>query len=526
MKRTTAAIMTMATLVLGLAALNPSPAACQTMVRDDLVKVRRYGPPVEIEVWVDKGEDAVYREGERLGVRFRASRDCYAVIYDIDTEGFLTLLYPDYPGRDGFVEGGRIYRLPHAGARYELLAEGPPGVEYIAAIACSVPLAYRLPWYLNETYETSGYRGYDDIDATVYDVGVVRGDPYVAMRDIAYDVLPEDIAEPDYDTAYTYFNVGGEYRHPRYLCYDCHGHVSWFDPYHDSCSLFEIRVDLDWRFVSHPTFYSIGPRFWYWNRFYGRGPYVGLPAFWCSVYPRHLFWDHYWDRLRVVGLKHSGKGHVYIPPRYRGKPAYWGGDRNFKPPAQNYRGGRGGGEPRVKDPPPGGDKRTYGGRGKPTSPVEIKEPTRLVSTKDARVVSAARARGETRERSKVEPRESTGAGERSSKAGVKSREKSGASQGESRIKIIRRRDTGGDKKAAEAKESRTSRTETKARSSKGKEEGGSKDDSKRSSARSRGGDSSGKTSAKTEKSRSGKESGGSEKGRSSDAKSSRSRGSR
>jgi hypothetical protein len=396
MKRTTAAIATVAALALGLAALTPSPAACQTMVRDDLVKVRAYGPPVEIEVWVDKGEDAVYRERESVGIRFRASRDCYAVIYDIDTEGFLTLLYPDYPGHDGFVEGGRIYRLPHAGARYELLASGPAGVEYIAAIACSEPLAYRLPWYLDESYETSGYRGYDDIEATLDDVGAVRGDPYVAMQDIAYDVLPEDVAEREYDTAYTFFNVGREYRHPRYLCYDCHGHAGWLDPYRDSCSFIEIRIDLDWHFVTHPTFYRVGPRFWYWNRFHGRGPYAGFPEFWCSAYSRHLFWDHYWDRLRVVGMRHAGGGHAYIPPRYRGKPAHWGGDRDYKPPARDRRSGSGAGGPRPDGRSPGDDGREYGQRGRPISPVEIQRPERLVSTRDPRAVPRIRGRGETR----------------------------------------------------------------------------------------------------------------------------------
>lgn len=456
MKRRIASYLAIATFALGLTALSQSPAAGQTVVRDELVKVRTHGLPVELEVWVNKGEDATYRAGEEVKIRFRANRDCYVVLYDIDTEGFLTLLYPEYPGHDGFVEGGRIYRLPRGGARYELVAEGPPGVEYIAAVAALTPLAYRLPWYLEESYEAAGYRGYDDLEASISDVGAVRGDPYVAMSDIAYDILPGDIMEWEYDTSYTFFSVGRAHRHPRYLCYDCHGHVNWLDPYHDSCSVFEVRVDVDWHFVSHPTYYRVIPRYWYWRRYDGVGIYVGFPEFWCSLYPRHLYLNRYYVPLRRVGLRYATKGYGYLPPRYRGKPWYWGGGKGYKAPPKPHGGtsGRGGGGKHLYKRGEGAGERDYRLSKKPDRPTEVRHPERLAKLDGVKLNSGGKpARGG---RDRTEGRlSSPGAGERKGSTALKrDRPEAGSKPG---LRVVRTRDGGGSKAGVGSESKRAER---------------------------------------------------------------------
>ncbi len=460
MKRRIASYLAIATFALGLAALSQSPAAGQVMVRDELVKVRTQGLPVKLEVWVNKGEDATYRAGEEVKIRFRANRDCYVVLYDIDTEGFLTLLYPEYPGHDGFVEGGRIYRLPRRGARYELVAEGPPGVEYIAAVAALTPLAYRLPWYLEESYEAVGYRGYDDLEASISEVGVVRGDPYVAMSDIAYDILPGDIMEWEYDTSYTFFSVGGAHRHPRYLCYDCHGHVTWLDPYHDSCSVFEIRVDVDWRFVSHPTYYRVIPRYWYWRRYDGVGIYVGFPEFWCSLYPRHLYLSRYYVPLRRVGLRYATKGYGYLPPRYRGKPWYWGGGKGYKsPPEPPYgKSGTSGGGKNVHMRGAGAGESDDRRSKKPERTTEVRRPERLAKLDGVKLSSGGKAErgGRDRPESRLS---SPGAGERNGSPELKRDRPDGGSK--PGLRVVRVRDGGGSKAGA-GSESREDERQVKA----------------------------------------------------------------
>jgi len=366
-------------LTIGLAAGLPASAGGQDFEADELVRVPSYGYGLDLEIWVNKGEAATYAEGQEVNVRFRTDHDCYVVIYDIDTEGFLHLLYPDDPYDDGFVEGGRIYRLPGIGARYSLVAEGPPGIEYVAAVASYYPIARRLPWYLDDVYESAGYRGYHDIQATVDEVGAVRGDPFVAMRDIAYDILPERCTEEEYDTDYTYFHVSRIHSHPRYACYDCHGRASWFDPYDDVCTVVDIRVDLDWSFVRHPTIHYVGPRYWYWRRHDCPSFYISVPQFWCSLYPRNWFHHHFYFGLHRVGVWYERHGFWNPPVRYHGRPGVWGrgGYTGGYPDRPGY-----GKPPRHnivnKGPAVSGARRHYArGDLPPGKTPEIRKPQRL-----------------------------------------------------------------------------------------------------------------------------------------------------
>jgi hypothetical protein len=487
MKRTMAAYLTAAAMAVVLAAATATPAACQTLDHDDLRKVPDRGPAVELEIWMNRGDGATYREGEEVGIRFRTSRDCYVVIYDIDTEGFLSLLYPDDPYDDGYVEGGRIYRLPGPRADYDLMAEGPPGVEYVAAVASLIPIADRLPWYLAEGYEAQGYRGHYDLEATVTDVGAVKGDPYVAMRDIAYDILPERIHESEYDTDHTYFHVGRKYRHPRYVCYDCHGRVDWMDPYYDTCSVFEIRVDLDWHFISHPSHYYVAPRYWYWRRHDCPDIYLGFPSFWCSLYPRHYYRDYYWDGLYRVGLRYERRGYGYPAPRYRGRPGRWGGSYAGKGPRKpRYNPGPNSGGTRADGRT---SDRKYGGRGKPDLPRDVKVPERLAKPGDRRLKPREGVKGRGRDRPDVKSREvqrrkgDTYKSRGKSKDRIKSvKRKSAGDKSKSKLRIVKKRDKDKSKAKVSKRKDSKSRSKSKAKVSKKKDK--SKSKSKKSSARS------------------------------------------
>ena len=59
---------------------------------------------LDVDVRTDRGDDAVYQPGDALEVRARASDDAYLLVYEIDAEGSVRLLYP-YRGGSGFVEG-------------------------------------------------------------------------------------------------------------------------------------------------------------------------------------------------------------------------------------------------------------------------------------------------------------------------------------------------------------------------------------------------------------------------------------
>jgi hypothetical protein len=103
----------------------------------------------------------------------------------------------------------------------------------------------------------------------------VRGDPYVAMTDLAQRIVPEGYADWDYDVV-TY-NVEQHYDYPRFLCYDCHSYVSYsyWNPYHASCVRFRMYVYDD------PWYYPY--------RYYGGGRVVFVRPY--RPEPRFIFKD-------------------------------------------------------------------------------------------------------------------------------------------------------------------------------------------------------------------------------------------
>jgi hypothetical protein len=159
-----------------------------------------HDPYLDIEVWVDKGEGATYYPGEKIKVYFKASRDCYAVIYNIDTKGYVNLLYPCDDQDDSYIEGGRIYRIPDRFDDYDLTVDGPDGTEYIQAVASFDPIT--LPNFpgLSEKYDYNG---------KIYAYKLDGEDPFDFM-----ETINNEIASDDYASEVCIFNV--EYRHPKW----------------------------------------------------------------------------------------------------------------------------------------------------------------------------------------------------------------------------------------------------------------------------------------------------------------------
>jgi hypothetical protein len=92
-----------------------------------------------IDVWVDRGDWATYRPGDRLWVYFRVDRPCFVTIIDYAPDGRVDVVYPNRWSGSNFVRPGRTYRVPES-RRYSLRIAGPGGVEKL--VAC----AHQTPW--------------------------------------------------------------------------------------------------------------------------------------------------------------------------------------------------------------------------------------------------------------------------------------------------------------------------------------------------------------------------------------------
>jgi hypothetical protein len=248
--------------------------------------------PLVIDVWTDEGEGAVYYPGQRIRVYFRASRDCYVTIYNVDTQGYVHLLYPAASSDEHFIMGGVTYRVPSRRAPYDLIVAGPSGIEYVEAVVSMEPFHARLPWYLDPQYGEweenpwslygSDYEDYaEDYDYYV-ERGIVRGDPFLAIQSINRRIIPTDYPSSYYATAYTSFYVDRRVNYPRYLCYDCHWDYPEFNPYGAGCLVFDVRIDRTWVYSPRIVLRDYRPRYYYGLREAAPVRYKGERHFWSS----------------------------------------------------------------------------------------------------------------------------------------------------------------------------------------------------------------------------------------------------
>ena len=215
-----------------------------------------------IEVWSNRG-DAVYTRSQGVRVYFRADQDGYVTLFRVDTDGRVRVLFPRDPWEDNCVRGGREYEALGNNSRDAFYVDDYPGVGYLFAVVAADPFAYAA-------IESGNHWDY----RTIAD-GRVRGDPYVALTDLAERIVPENYADWDYDI--TPYYVDQHYDYPRFLCYDCHAYASYtyWDPYWRSCVRFRVVV------YDNPYYYPY--------RYYGGRRVVFVRPF--RPQPRFVFKD-------------------------------------------------------------------------------------------------------------------------------------------------------------------------------------------------------------------------------------------
>ena len=309
-----------------------------------------------VELWTNRGEAAVYTRGERVRVYFKLDRDAFVTVFRVDTDGRVRVLFPREPWDDNFARGGRDFEVDGRSSDDAFAIDDYPGVGYLFAVASADAFTY-------DAIQSGDHWNY-----RVIADGRVRGDPYVALTDLAERIVPEGYTDWDYDVI-TY-NVEQHYNYPRFLCYDCHTYVSYpyWDPYNYSCIRFRVVVyDDPWYY---PYRYYGGTRV-----VYGR-PYRAQPRFifkdWGATQPNR---DGFVTRERERPTNDNGRRGV------TGRDI--GGIGIIPPPnARDRRAGPGQtGQPGQAGPPDrpnqnGNDDRGQGRRDRPDRPDRPDHPER------------------------------------------------------------------------------------------------------------------------------------------------------
>ncbi|MBD3219577.1 MAG: DUF4384 domain-containing protein, partial [candidate division Zixibacteria bacterium] len=259
--------------------------------------------PLDIEVWTNKEEGGSFGQGENLVIYFRTNRDAFVTIYDLDTKGNINLLYP-YDYRDeNFVEGGVVYTIPDYYDDYVLRVNGPPGLEFVQAIASDRD--FMIPDWSYNFRDPEGWREIDsDREALAY------------LEYINHKYFPVENCVMTCDIDYSFFEVRknwqyswDSYYYDDYSYYDDDVHVvHHYHPYYYRPVYYDPWWDpWDWcgtMYVGYPH----GGAIWINGVFYGYAPLFipRLSIGWWDVRVVYGGSVYYHDKVKIRrGLSHE-----------------------------------------------------------------------------------------------------------------------------------------------------------------------------------------------------------------------------
>lgn len=234
------------------------------------------GPPVRI---VMNGTD--FTPGDRVRVQVETGEDGYLVVFRVDGDGRIRVLFPLDPDLDAFVRGGKRYELRGRTQRETFLADDRDGTGIIYAALSREPLAFGA-FAVNDHWD--------------YDALRLRDSSYDAEADLAAIVRRmSDNGRFDYDV------VGYRVNDGRVVAVAGRGYGDpFYDPYWDclSCGWGRSTVDVH---------FGIGSR---WNRYGGwydprwGDPFYYDPFYWDSYYWGSSWWNYPGQRrpITVVNL--------------------------------------------------------------------------------------------------------------------------------------------------------------------------------------------------------------------------------
>ncbi|HSG28012.1 MAG TPA: DUF4384 domain-containing protein [Candidatus Krumholzibacterium sp.] len=179
---------------------------------------------IDLSLRLIGGKGSVFGQGRDINLTFQVDRDAYVIIYNIDSEGVVQLLYP-VDGVPRLARKGKVYFLPEQGKGINWEVAGKTGIEYIQALA--VEDAERID--REELRFLAG--NYDAPEDRQLRVDM---DPLLAFNLLNEDIV-RDSDEVPISTDFTYFYINREVDYPRYLCDRCHDSADIADPYAMDC---------------------------------------------------------------------------------------------------------------------------------------------------------------------------------------------------------------------------------------------------------------------------------------------------
>lgn len=131
-------LISVAIVTNGLAAQSTAPSSLKETQRQTdrtVVPVAAAQSSIGVELWLNRQCGTPFYTGETAVIYFKTNVDGYVTLYNISTTGNVLVVFPNENTPDNYVKAGQNYQIPARNAGYELIVEGPEGIEYLDAVA-------------------------------------------------------------------------------------------------------------------------------------------------------------------------------------------------------------------------------------------------------------------------------------------------------------------------------------------------------------------------------------------------------
>ena len=95
---------------------------------------------LQVEIWTDKGPNAIYSEGEKIVIKVRVNRDAFVRVYYTDAGNQTYRIFPNVYRQQARLRAGTVLTIPDVNDPLSLEVTGPFGVESITVLAGETPL--------------------------------------------------------------------------------------------------------------------------------------------------------------------------------------------------------------------------------------------------------------------------------------------------------------------------------------------------------------------------------------------------
>jgi hypothetical protein len=254
-------------------------------------------PPIQL--WISN--DRTFLPGDPAKVQVRTEQDGYLLIFHVDPEGYLRVLFPLDPDKDNFVRGGKKYEVRGRGGRDAFEADAKGRGTVYAAVS-------------RDPFRFEGFVLGDHWDYRALAPSRLSTNPEAELNDLVrrmaqgsfdYDLLNYDVVDrASYASDYSSHYYSRSYDSWCYS-FSCGG------PYYGS----GISFFFGWpyrRYYYDPYYYAYYP---YYNPFF-YNPYYYAPAYYPRyVYPRRYYYYPHHGYGYGNGRYYGG---AYTPYRFRG----------------------------------------------------------------------------------------------------------------------------------------------------------------------------------------------------------------